>query len=224
VDRQFDVAIVYAYVGEMSPNISSFSGERGINMSVISHYASSVMLNGTRLHGTAYDSCDAFIEVYNLQISTDTNLTENYHYFVGTNYKVPFTTYWLPCLSSNISKVFPNNQPIVTMGDFRINTTDGPSFLSTPLGSYGAYSSMPTSSGLWRNGKPNEITVTAQRVGVLTIRNGVVAIQKDNLNTAPKVTVNLGSYGSGFLYNTLVPSSALETIDLFHPVKNSPNS
>ena len=67
-----------------------------------------------------------------------------------------------------------------------------------------------------------DISVTAQRIGYVTISNGSVALHRDALNEAAAVTVNLSNYGNGFLYNDLVPESKLQTIDLFHPI--SPTS
>ena len=50
-----------------------------------------------------------------------------------------------------------------------------------------------------------DISVTAQRIGYVTISNGSVTLHRDALDEAAAVTVNLSNYGNGFLYNNLVP-------------------
>jgi hypothetical protein len=76
LQKQFGLSIAYAYVGEML-NHTSYIGDNGVNMSIVSKYASSVILNSTRLPGVQIASCDGEIEVYKIQVTTDTNLTEN---------------------------------------------------------------------------------------------------------------------------------------------------
>ena len=102
--------------------------------------------------------------------------------------------------------------------------TENSSVLSLPIGSQGAYISISGGDGLWKEGKPNTITVTAQRIGVLTITNGAVTAQEDDLDTSPQTSVNLYAYGTGFLHNEIVPVSTLESVDLFYPIKYGPNS
>jgi hypothetical protein len=220
LQKQFSLSIAYAYVGEFPTN-SSYIDYDGANMSIVSNYVSSVILNSTRLPGVQFASCDGEIEIYKIQVTTDTNLTENLGYYIGTNYNPSFSSQELVTLFKQTQNLSGVNY-IVTMGGFQFNMTDNESLLSTPIGSYGAYSSGRSGEGLWSAGKPNAISVTAQRIGYLTISNGSVTLHKDALNEAPTVTVNLSNYGNGFLYNNLVPESKLQTIDLFHPI--SPTS
>jgi hypothetical protein len=220
LQKQFGLSIAYAYVGKML-NHSSYIGDNGVNMSLVSKYASSVILNSTRLPGVQIASCDGEIEVFKIQVTTDTNLTENLCYYIGTNYNPSFSSQELMTLFKQTQNLSGVNY-IVTMGGFHFNMTDNESLLSTPIGSYGAYSSGRSGEGLWSAGKPSAISVTAQRIGYLTISNGSVTIHKEALNEAPTISVSLSNYGNGFLYNDLVDESKLRTIDLFHPI--SPTS
>jgi hypothetical protein len=222
-DKQLDVAIAYAYVGERTSD-NSITGDNGANLHSVTQYPSVVILNTTFLSGRQFSSCDAFIEIYRIQFATDTNQTENYFYTMGTNYKPSFSPSELVSLQNSVVKFTVRQSSIATIGPFKFNMTENSSVLSLPIGSRGAYTSIPGGDGLWKEGKPNTITVTAQRIGVLTISNGAITAQEDDLNTAPQTSVSLYAYGTGFLYNEIVPTSTLESIDLFYPIKYGPNS
>jgi hypothetical protein len=221
-NKQLDVAIAYAYAG---PSLSdtSINGDNGANMYAVTQYPSAVILNITLLGGNTFSTCDAFIEIYRIQVKTDTNQTENYFYTMGTNFKPSFSPSEYVSLSRNVVNFTVKQSSIGTIGGFKFNMTENCSVLSLPIGSSGAYASMPSGDGLWQRGTPNTITVTAQRIGVLTISNGAVTALEDDVDTAPKTSVNLNPFGTGFLYNQIVPASTLESIDLFHPIQNSPN-
>jgi hypothetical protein len=219
LQKQFDLSIAYAYVGEML-NHTSYIGDNGINMSLVSKYASSVILNSTRLPGVQFTSCDGEIEVYKIQVTANTNLSESAFYWIGTNYDPSFPRQELVTLGKQVINL-TGVGGIVTIGDFRFNMTDNESVLSTTIGSYGAYSSGRSGEGLWSAGKPNTISVTVQRIGYVTINNGSVILHRDTLNQVAAVTANLSNYGNGFLYNDLAPVSKLQTIDLFHPIRSN---
>lgn len=220
LQKQFGLSIVYAYVGEIF-NHTSYIGDNGVNMSIVNKYAFSVILNSTRLPGVQFTSCDGEIEVYKIQVTTNTNLSESVFYWIGTNYDPSFPPQELVTLGKQVINL-TGVGGIVTMGGFPFNMTDNESLLSIPIGSYGAYSSGRSGEGLWSAGTPNTISVTVQRIGYVTINNGSVTLHRDTLNEVAAVTANLSNYGNGFLYNDLVPESKLQTIDLFHPI--SPTS
>ena len=220
LQKQFGLSIAYAYVGEML-NHTSYIGDTDVNMSLVSKYASSVILNFTRLPGVQFTSCDGEIEVYKIQVTANTNLSESAFYWIGTNYDPSFPPQDLVTLGKQVINL-TGAGGIVTMGGFPFNITDNESLLSIPIGSYGAYSSGGSGKGLWSAGTPNIISVTVQRIGYVTINNGSVTLHRDTLNEVAAVTANLSNYGNGFLYNDLVPESKLQTIDLFHPI--SPTS
>ena len=222
-NKRLDVAIVYAYAGERISD-NSITGDNGANLYAVTQYPSAVILNTTLLGGTHLSSCDAFIEIYRIQFKTDTNQTETYFYTMGTNYKPSFSPTELVSLQKSVINFTVRQSSIGTTGPFKFNMTENSSVLSLPIGSRGAYTSVPGGDRLWQEGKPNTITVIAQRIGVLTISNGAVTAHEDDLNTAPKTSVNLEAYGTGFLYNEIVPTSTLESIDLFYPIKYVPNS
>ena len=147
----------------------------------VTQYPSAVILNTTLLDGSHFSSCDAFIEIYRIQFKTNTNQTENYFYNMGTNYKPSFSPSELGLLSRSVVNFTVKQSSIAGIGGFKFNMTENGSVLSLPIGSRGAYTSIPGGDGLWKEGKPNTITVTAQRIGVLTISNGAVTAQEDDL-------------------------------------------
>jgi hypothetical protein len=217
LQKQFDLSIAYAYVGEIPPN-SSYISKEGTNMSIVSQYASSVILKSTRLPGVQVVGCDAEIEIYNIQVVTDTNQSEKFSgYFVGTNYNPSFSNHDLGTMLDNVKKLTDWSHA-VNFGSFKFNMTNNESVLSGSIGSIGMYTSLPSNQGLWSAGKPNTISVTVQRAGYLTISSGTISLHKDASNNSVTAMANLSNYGTGFLYNDLVPESKLQTIDLFHPI------
>ena len=122
MQRQFGLSITYAYVGEMLTN-TLYIGDSGVNMSIVSKYASSVLLNSTRLPGVQTQSCDGAIEVYKIKVTTGTNLTENMCYYIGTNYNPSFSNQELVTLFKQTQNLSGVNY-IVTMGRFQFNMTD----------------------------------------------------------------------------------------------------
>ena len=221
-ENQINVAIVYAYAGERT-SYNSITGEYGNRMDAVTQYPSVVILNTTLLGKSQPNYCDAFIELYRIQVKTDTNQTEVFFYTVGTNNKPSFSPSELVSLLQGATNFTVKEGGIVGFSNFNFNMTENSSVLSSPFGSRGAYISMPGGDGLWQKGTPNTITVTAQRIAVLTISNGTITAQQDVADTAPKTSVNLDHFGTGFLYNQIVPASTLESIDLFYPIQNSPN-
>lgn len=95
--------------------------------------------------------------------------------------------------------------------------TDNTSILSNPVGSVDCYSSLHSGHGLWSAGKPNTMSVTVQRIGYLTIKNGSVSLYKDTLETTTTAIEQIGNYQNGFLHNDLVPAAKLPQTNLFHP-------
>jgi hypothetical protein len=216
-ETQFELSVAYAYVGE-GPVNDSFVADNDFLMSPKSNYPSAVKFNITRLPGTQIESCDAVIEFYSVQITTDTGVLEKNCYFIGTNYSPSFSSAQLSTLFEYVNDVAsPKDLTTSVRGNFEFNMTENTSFLSTTVGSSGVYTTGSSSQGLWLSGEPNVVSVTVQRIGYLTINNNSVSIFKDSSSRAPTATAQLSNHESGFLHNTLVPVDKLPQTDLFHP-------
>lgn len=215
---QFNLDIAYAYVGPSPLNTSYFDQGFNATMYLASQYPSVVRLNITRVPGVQIASCDAEIEVYGVKIATNTGLTENYAYGVGTNYNASFSHSNKTALVPYVNDLVDHNLYRAITGSFDFNWTADASILSHTIGSIGWYTTNPNSgSGLSNAGIPNIISVTVYRIGYITMSNGSVSIYKDSTTNNTVALVQLGSYGDGFLYNKLVPAAELPQTDLFHP-------
>ena len=214
-ETQFSLSVAYAYVGKFTGN-ASYHDFNGTLMSIISQYPSEVVLNTTRAPGVKIQACEAEIEVYGVQMTTDTGLVENHAYFVGTNYNSSFSASELSSLVPHISDLVDREIYSQTSGDFNFNWTDNSCILSHSVGSVGAYSNANSSLGLWSSGKPHTISVSVHRIGYITINDGSVSIYKDQLTNETAKAI-LSNYGDGFIQNSLIPADRLSQTDLFHP-------
>jgi hypothetical protein len=214
-EAQFNLNIAYAYAGKGLSN-ASYTTENGATMYPVSLYPSSVVLNSTRLPGARFTSCDAEIELYNVQIDSN-KLMEHYCYFIGTNYKPSFSSSELGVLCANVTDFVKAYNFSSVTGNFEYNITDNTAYLSSPIGSVECYSGIPSGQGLWSLGKPDILSVTVQRIGYITITNGAVTIYWDTSRITFAMT-NLNSYGTGFLHNDLISTAKLPQTNLFHPI------
>lgn len=221
-ETQFKLNIAYAYVGQGPPN-ASYTASNGIIMSPVTDYPSAVIFNTTRLPGTQIAACDAEIEIYKVQIATDTGLVENHCYFIGTNYNPVFSSAELSSICDHVKDLAVLSGSMDIRGNFEFNWTQNTSILSHSVGSIGCFANYSpnisdSSNGLWHAGTPNAIYVTVQRIGYITISTGSVSIYKDSSNSSVTAVEQLSNYGNGFLYNNLVPAAQMSSqTDLFHP-------
>jgi hypothetical protein len=215
---QFNPDIAYAYVGPAPANSSYFDQGFNATMYLASQFPSIVCLNITRIPGIQIASCDAEIEVYGVKIVTNTGLTENYAYGVGTNYNASFSHSQKNALVPYVNDLVDHNLYRAITGSFEFNWTTDASILSHTIGSIGWYTTNPNAgTGLASAGIPQSITVTVYRIGYVTVSNGSVSIYKDS-NVKSIISVQLSKYEDGFLYNKLVPTAQLPQTDLFHPI------
>ncbi len=129
---QFKLDVAYAYIGP-APLNSSYIANNGANMSIVSQYPSVVELNITRLPGVQIPSCDAVLEIYNVQITTNTGLVENNPYFVGTNYSPSFSSSELSTLFAHADDLTPpQNFSTPLRGNFEFNMTECINLEHTP--------------------------------------------------------------------------------------------
>ena len=190
-------------------------------MSLVSQYPSIVVFNITRVPGVKITACEAVIEVYGVHITTDKGEVENLGYIVGTNCSSDFfPSSELPSFLPHINDLIDKRIYSTVKGDLCFNWTDNTSILSRKVGSVCCYSTQNSSLGLWSAGKPNEISVTVNRIGYITLNNGSVSIYKDAvINTA--TIVQLSNQDDGFLHNSLVPAAEMPQTNLFDPTAKS---
>ncbi len=201
-----------------APASTSFLQDNSTLMSVVSLYPSAVRFNITRFPGAQIESCDAALEFYNVRIISNTGVVEKNCYFIGTNYKPSFTNDELTILFDHVDDVVSSRSLTTPVrGNFQFNMSDNSSILSDVVGSSGDYTAAQPSQGLWKNGQPNVVSVTVQRIGYLTISNNSVSVYKDSTDRTPTATAQLSNYGNGFLHNCIVPENKLANADLFHP-------
>ena len=213
-ETQFKLDVAYAYVGEFTVN-ASYTDSNGFLMSRISQYPSTIVLNITRVPGVKIASCDAVIEVYRVQISTDTGIVENHVYNVGTNYS-SFSEPELLSFIPHVNDLIKPSEYMSAKGGMYLNWTENQSILTPSIGSATIYSTLNSTSGLWSVGKPNEIFVTVDRIGYITMNDGLISAYKDAA-TKTATTAKLDNYENGFLHNTLVPAAELPQTTLFDP-------
>lgn len=216
--QQFNLDAKYAYVGQGNPN-DNYTDPKGNRLIAISNYPSVVYFNITRPSNIEIVSCDAIIEVYNVKITSDKGPVENHAFFTGTNYNTSFSDTELMRLTVAIYNIFDVNTVDTVSGYFRFNWTAGESFLSKKVGSFGTYdNSYRNRLGLWSAGKPNTVSMEFYRIGYVTIADGIISIQQDNVSSQNKMQNQLQEYGDGFLDNKIIPTDQLPQKNLFKPI------
>jgi len=210
---QFDIEVLYAYVGR-GPVEAPHSHFDGVLMYPRSQYPSIVYFNITHLSNSVTESCDAKMEVYLIQITSDTGCTENFTYVEATNYNPAFSD--LNALSSRIHDLIEPDTTLGPYGFFSFNLTTNQSILGHRVGSIGSYTSNPSGLGLWSAGEPNTITVSIRRIGWIT-SNGISSSTIRDASSETIAQVQLEKFGDGFIYNTIVSQRKLSQIDLYLP-------
>lgn len=217
-EKQFDLSVVYAYVGPAPSDNSYFDKAYNATMYLEYQYPSIVYLNITRVPGVQIASCDAIIEVYGIRIAANTGPTEYYSYSVGTNYNSSFSNSDKVTMGNHIDDLVDHNLYRAIVCNFEHNWATNTSILSFSVGSMGWYCTQPSGvGGLASAGLPTDISVTIFRIGYITISNGSVSVYKDSVTTNPTASVQLQHYRDGFLFNNLVPAEILPKTNLFEP-------
>jgi hypothetical protein len=216
IKSHFSLNIAYSYVGQ-GPSNASYISETGAIMSPISLNPSSTILNISRLSEAKTASADALVELYSIEVTADNGLTESFCYFIGTNNKPSFSNAELSALLAHVDDFTIGEKYYVVAGDFPFNMTEKSSFVSTPIGSYGCYSTGYSTDGLWNLGTPKTISVSTQRIGSLEINDGSVSVHKET-NDNEKTSIQLYNQQTGFLFNNLIDNSKLEQVNIFYPL------
>lgn len=220
-DPQFKVEIIYAYAGPLDHStgrlnsIMNMSGTT-YEMHPASEYPDIIYFNFTFVSNPLKEECDAKTEVYLVELSSDTGVTEKFAVFFGTNYN--------PSFGSKNSIQAPSISKIDNLID--LNTTARVSGLFCPnmptnqslwfkVGTYDTTTSLPSGLGLWKSGEPNSITVTIHRVGWLSLTGTITSVIQSN--STDSLQYNLSKSSQGFMYNNIPEKDFLQK-DAFHPI------
>jgi len=210
----FDVQVTYAYVG---PRTNYFSAPGLLPNQTLSGslYPSLVCFNVTFISNSTVAACDGAIEVYRVQVTADTGVSESYTFTVGTNLTSNFNPQSLSMQRENIETLM--GAPMVNGGSgyFTTNLTLGGSIPFIRAGSLGHYQSGSGGLGFWSNGPPSNVTVTVYRLGCILL-TGFSGSNYYWNSQVPATQVQLAKYGDGFLFNVVVPQNQLPE-DLFNP-------
>jgi hypothetical protein len=225
-NTQFNVHIAYAYVAPAPSNASTYFDQTiNTTMHLATQYPSVVRLNINCVPGVQIAGCDAVVEVYGINIVTNTGPAENHAYLVGTNYNSSFSNDSQSTLVQYAAELVNKSLYSTIAGNFKLNWNgNNTPLLTNSIGSITTYTNVPSALssalGLFSAGKPNALSVSVHRIGYATITNGSVSLFEDPPNSTPIDTEQLNSYGNGFLYNDILPPNQLQQADLFHPITN----
>lgn len=218
----FNVKVNYAYVGQRTQYLTlpnTIQNETGpTNLNAASLYPSLICLNVTKASSASAVPCDAQIEVYQIQVRTDTGITENYIYTIGSNVNTSYSdTSQLSHLRPNIDNFTAAQNANRIEGYYIENSTIGQTISGTRIGSLGSYQSGPSNLGFWSAGQPNAITVSIQRLGYIVLNGSNASSFSSSPQTTATTQLSLEKVGNGFIYNTAVPQDKLQQIDPFSP-------
>ena len=212
----FDFSVAYAYAGPVED--TSHSHFENMTVHPISLHPSMAILNLTYVSNPQQQACDVKAEVFLVQFSSDTNLTENYIFETGTCFNPSFDVNkaldFLRCSVIPQSESMINVPLVGRMDTFTESLTVNTSSFSARISNMGSFSSGgPETDGLWSNGQPKTVTLKVQRVGWVTL-NGTEATTTVAANP-DSVQVQLEKFSDGFLYNKIVPADEMNQIDPF---------
>ncbi|MCW4004026.1 MAG: hypothetical protein NWE95_08980 [Candidatus Bathyarchaeota archaeon] len=218
---QFDVDVIYAYAGPYEYPSNFLNGTMMVNgtkikMQPASLYPDIIYFNFTHRAGAEKESVDAKTEVYLVEISSDTGITERFVIFFGTNYNPDFgaTNSIHPPSTDKIDSLIDTETVLKKTGLFYPNMVINESCWFK-VGTLDTQISQPSGLGLWKAGEPHSITVRLQRIGWLTLTGTVTSsIQASSKDI---VEISLTKSGQGFLYNS-IPKEAMSQTDAFHPI------
>jgi hypothetical protein len=213
---QFNVDVIYAYAGENNYGSEELhSTFNGVPMHPVSLYPVTVYLNLTHVSNAETEACDAEIEVYLIEVSSDKGPKESYTCFFGTNYDTTFSDTNVLTPAINQINNLIGTQPINGLTGLFNPNMDTNQSLWFKVGSLDSTTSEPSGLGLWSAGEPNAITVSVHRIGWIAL-NGTVT-STTLASPEDTVQVSLAKSGEGFLYNK-IPQDKMSQKDAFHPI------
>jgi hypothetical protein len=217
-EQEFHCDIIYAYVGK--GNSSIVTANNGIEEHQYSQYPTAVYFNFTHISDPKNEVCDVKVEIYLIQIVSNKGPTEKYIWLEGTNHNPSFSDFNKTQLTiaKNVDKLIDRRTVDGQGGHFKFNWTLGTSILGGCAGSIGMYTDAPSNQGLWRNGKPDAVSVDISVLGWITLNGDSVSISPNSQKDAKVTQISFQTYGDGFIINKIVPTDQLSKIDdLFNP-------
>jgi hypothetical protein len=208
----FDIQVTYAYIGQRTDQASlpnPIQSQTSINsLNAVSLSPSLICLNAKYISNATTIGYDAAIEVYQIQLITDTGVTESYVYTVGTNINPAFNANQLSTLRPYIERLTQGSVTNAISGYFNSNLTIGNSITGIRVGSAGTYQSDSSGLGFWSAGQPNNATLSVHRLGCILL-NGTSTPTYYLSRQATTTQLQLSKYSNGLLYNTVVPQMRL---------------
>lgn len=220
IKPQFDIDVVYSYVGPRQDNFTEPNPMQTETSMPNTLYAKTLYPSLTWLNVTytpsVVESCDAKIEIFLIQLTSNTGATERYLYSMGTNYNPSFSNLDAlpPAINSQIGNLVDINTIDAGASYFAFNLTAGQSTLATGVGSLGIYTSKPSELGLWSVTKPDSVILNVSRLGWITL-NGSSASTTKSLQDAAQI--QLQPFGNGFVSNKILSDTELSQINPLNP-------
>ncbi len=211
---QFDVDVIYAYTGENTYSAGELDSTfNGFEMHPASLYPAIIFLNFTHVSNAKTEACDAELEIYVIEISSDTGQKQSYTCFFGTNYDPAFSG----ALDIAISQIDSFAGSHSTNGLTGIFTSDMGTNQSLwfKVGSLDSTTSRPSGLGLWSAGEPHAITISVRRIGWIAIDGE--AISTSYAAVSDSTQLDLTRTVEGFIFNKL-PREKMISEDPFHPI------
>jgi hypothetical protein len=213
----FNVKVSYAFVGLRTQHLTLPNHMQSQilidTLNAASLYPSLICLDVVKTSNSPIEPCNAQIEVYQIQVTTDTGVKESYIYTIGTNVNPAFSNAsQLTTLRPYIADLFNSQGIDNAKGYFFINSTIGQSISGTRSGSLGKYQSNPSTLGFWTAGQPNAVEISIQRSGYILLKDDSISVVNSDAHVVTTTQVQLEKSGNGFLFNTAIPQERLQMI------------
>jgi hypothetical protein len=150
-------------------------------------------LSLTYLGNPQNEPWDLKFEGYLINYTADTGVQEAYLGWVGTNYNASYDVMPNP---------FPGSLAVPPQSvEAHLNETEG-NKLQIKVPNTISFSNKNSGLGLWSNGAPNDITVTLQRVGWVTVNEGKITTIANPDRDTVLLEIHLQKGKDGFSYGT----------------------
>jgi hypothetical protein len=209
LDPQFNVNTVYAYVGSRTiqqhsatEHFPTFPQTTG---ATVTETDFTLVLNASMSSNLQKAPYDTICEVYRIQISSEQGLTKNVTYYLGAAINPSFDVNSQLGSIGRLLASFGGTGAI--NGIFITNLTEyAPfSFLKqVPIATLGDF------------GTAQSLVLSVYRYGWITC-NGASSTAYLSSKNEVLSRVQLQKFGTGFIYNNLLPPDQLSSIDLFSP-------
>lgn len=219
----FSISIPYAYYmtknGPLDNDVGiPFQSEMNETNSVSEKHM--IVLNLTLNADTKNEQADGRVEYYQIDVSSDKELVETMHWFVGTNSNSSFSFDGLLDTFHFMRNDWFDTDTFKFGGGgglLMYNWTVGLSKLWPEAGGgSGTLGSSSTSRVVSALREAETLSITIYRKGWTNFAGNSTIVTL--ANNEPVDQIQLEKFSDGFLYNNLVPEDELSTIDLLDPI------